>query len=121
MEAVKATAEGVITVNAKDARAFGTEAAEARLQQLNIERRNPMPHDVETLKSIIHYNFSYLGVMGSQTKIDKIKAQLLEYGIEQEKLSQLYAPIGEPINSQTPFEIAVSIAAQIIKVKNKPK
>lgn len=80
-----------------------------------------MPHDVEALKSIIHYNFTYLGVMGSETKIDKIKVQLLEYGIEQEKLNKLYAPIGEPINSQTPFEIAVSIAAQIIKVKNKSK
>jgi xanthine dehydrogenase accessory factor len=42
-----------------------------------------MPHDVEALKSIIHYNFTYLGVMGSETKIDKIKAQLLDYGIEQ--------------------------------------
>ncbi|MEP6594916.1 MAG: NAD(P)-dependent alcohol dehydrogenase [Ginsengibacter sp.] len=31
----------------QDARAFGTEAAEARLQQLNIKRRNPTPHDVE--------------------------------------------------------------------------
>jgi alcohol dehydrogenase (NADP+) len=47
MEAIKATAEGAITVTAKDVRAFGTEAAEAPLQQLNITRRNATPHDVE--------------------------------------------------------------------------
>jgi alcohol dehydrogenase (NADP+) len=46
MEAVRSSAEGT-TVTAKDARAFGTEAAEAPLQQLNIKRRNPTPHDVE--------------------------------------------------------------------------
>lgn len=47
MEAVRATAEGVITNKAKEVKAFGTEAADALLQQLNIQRRNPTPHDVE--------------------------------------------------------------------------
>src|SRR5215212_11067509 len=47
MEAVRATAEGAKTIQAKDARAFGTEAAHADLQQLNIRRRASTPHDVE--------------------------------------------------------------------------
>jgi len=47
MEAVKPTAEGVRTIQGKDTRAFGTEAANADLQQLNIKRRTPTPHDVE--------------------------------------------------------------------------
>ena len=47
MEAVKAIAEGAITIKAKEIKAFGTEAAQASLQQLNINRRNPTPHDVE--------------------------------------------------------------------------
>ena len=47
MDAIKSTAEGVITIEAKDARAFGTEAAAAPLQALTIKRRNPTPHDVE--------------------------------------------------------------------------
>lgn len=47
MEAVRATAEGATTVNANKVKAFGTEAAEAPLQQLNIKRRKPTPHDVE--------------------------------------------------------------------------
>ena len=47
MEAVRATAEGVKATNAKPVKAFGTEAATAPLQQLNIQRRTPTPHDVE--------------------------------------------------------------------------
>ena len=47
MEAVRATAEGVKAVNAKQVKAFGTEAATSPLQQLNIKRRKPTPHDVE--------------------------------------------------------------------------
>ena len=47
MEAVRATAEGAKVINAKQVKAFGTEAATAPLQQLNIQRRNATPHDVE--------------------------------------------------------------------------
>ena len=47
MEAVRTLAEGTTTVRAKEVRAFGTEAADAALQQLNIQRRKPTPHDVE--------------------------------------------------------------------------
>lgn len=46
MEAVKATAEGAITIKSKEVKAFGTEAAKAPLNQLNISRREPTPHDV---------------------------------------------------------------------------
>lgn len=47
METVRATAEGAIPIQTKEVKAFGTEAAEALLQQLNINRRNPTPQDVE--------------------------------------------------------------------------
>ena len=47
MEAVRATAEGAIAMETKQVKAFGTEAADALLQQLNIQRRNATPHDVE--------------------------------------------------------------------------
>ena len=47
MEAVRTTTKETTTFNAKQVRAYGTEAAAAALQQLNIRRRNPMPHDVE--------------------------------------------------------------------------
>jgi uncharacterized zinc-type alcohol dehydrogenase-like protein len=47
MEAVRATAEGATILKTKEVKAFGTEAADARLEQLNIQRRNPTQHDVE--------------------------------------------------------------------------
>jgi alcohol dehydrogenase (NADP+) len=47
METIKATAEATVPVRAKEARAFGTQAADAPLQQMKINRRQPTPHDVE--------------------------------------------------------------------------
>src|SRR5436853_6761395 len=47
MEAVRATAEGAIAMETKQVKAFGTEAADALLQQLNIQRRNATQHAVE--------------------------------------------------------------------------
>jgi alcohol dehydrogenase (NADP+) len=47
MEAVRTTAEGATTIKTKQVKAFGTEAATAPLQQLNIQRRKATPHDVE--------------------------------------------------------------------------
>jgi uncharacterized zinc-type alcohol dehydrogenase-like protein len=47
MEAVKAKAERATSIKAKEVKAFGTEAAETPLQQLNIQRRKATPHDVE--------------------------------------------------------------------------
>ncbi len=40
-------------------------------------------------------------------------------GIPETDLQKIYAPVGLPVNSQTPEEIVISIAAQIILIKNK--
>jgi alcohol dehydrogenase (NADP+) len=47
MEAARATAEGAVSVKTKEVKAFGTEAADAALNQLQINRRKPIRHDVE--------------------------------------------------------------------------
>lgn len=47
MEATQTKAGGTTAVESKEIKAFGTEAADAALQQLNINRRKPTPHDVE--------------------------------------------------------------------------
>ena len=47
METIRTTAEGATTASTKEVKAFGTEAAASPLQQLNIQRRKPKPHDVE--------------------------------------------------------------------------
>ena len=71
------------------------------------------------LRSLIDKDFKYLGVLGSQSKMDKLFEEWRKDNLTEEKLNKLFAPIGVPINSQTPEEIAISIAAEIISVKNK--
>ena len=74
--------------------------------------------DADTLKALAGKTFAYLGVLGSKSKIDKMFTQLAAEGIDERWLNTLYAPIGLPIKSQTPEEIAVSIAGEMIRAKN---
>ena len=57
--------------------------------------------------------------MGTKVKIKKIFSEIRKEGISGELLKKVRAPIGLDINSDTPEEIAVSIAAEIIKEKNR--
>ncbi|MCF6361637.1 MAG: XdhC family protein [Cyclobacteriaceae bacterium] len=70
------------------------------------------------LKSLLKGNYKYLGMMGSQAKIDTLFKELIEEGISNKRLEKVHAPIGLPINSKTPNEIAISILGQIIQIKN---
>jgi xanthine dehydrogenase accessory factor len=70
------------------------------------------------LRCLMNKPFKYLGVLGSQAKINKMFTDYKEEGINQELLNRMHAPIGMPVKSQTPEEIAISIAAEIIQVKN---
>lgn len=71
------------------------------------------------LKVLLHKEFKYLGLLGSRSKIEKMFDDYRKEGIDEKALQRIHSPIGLPIKSQTPEEIAVSIAAEIIKVKNQ--
>ncbi|MFX0181770.1 MAG: XdhC family protein [Candidatus Hodarchaeota archaeon] len=60
----------------------------------------------------------YLGMIGSKRKVKEIFSRLKAQGVNSFQLDKVHAPIGIPIGSQTPEEIAVSIAAEIIKIRN---
>ncbi|GAB3989119.1 hypothetical protein GCM10028807_13330 [Spirosoma daeguense] len=70
------------------------------------------------IRALLGKQVKYIGLLGSKAKIGKLFSQYRSEGITPEVLQQIHAPIGIPINSQTPDEIAVSIAAEIIRVKN---
>jgi xanthine dehydrogenase accessory factor len=70
------------------------------------------------LRTLMEKPFKYLGVLGSQAKINKMFTDYRAEGISQTLLDKLHAPVGMPVKSQTPEEIAISIAAEIIQVKN---
>jgi len=74
--------------------------------------------DEIVIRKLIGKNFKYFGVLGSRAKMATLLRDLRNEGFDAEKLNQIHTPIGLPINSQTPEEIAVSIAAEIIAVKN---
>jgi xanthine dehydrogenase accessory factor len=71
------------------------------------------------LRAIMHNRYRYLGVLGSRKKIEKMFNDYRNEGISDETLKAIHAPIGIPIKSETPEEIAVSIAAEIIKVRKE--
>ena len=74
--------------------------------------------DEIVIRSLIDKNFKYFGVLGSLAKMKVLLKKLKKEGFPQEKLAEIHTPIGLPINSHTPQEIAVSIAAEIIATKN---
>lgn len=71
------------------------------------------------LRALIEKDFKYLGILGSQSKMEKMFEEWRKDKLPEEKLAKIFAPVGIPINSQTPDEIAISIAAEIISVKNR--
>lgn len=75
--------------------------------------------DKLVLRQIINNNYQYIGLLGSQQKIDTLFIELKHEGFTEEQLQKIFTPIGLSINSKTTQEIAVSIAAEIIKEKNK--
>lgn len=74
--------------------------------------------DEIVIRKLIDKQFKYFGVLGSRAKMKTLLRSLENEGIPAGKLSQIRTPIGLQINSHTPEEIAVSIAAEIILVKN---
>jgi len=76
--------------------------------------------DGVVLRQLINTKFRYLGVLGSQAKIEKMWSELKAEGVSEDVLNAIHAPVGIQVFSQTPEEIAVSIAAEIIREKNKP-
>jgi xanthine dehydrogenase accessory factor len=78
--------------------------------------------DEIVIRKLFDKNFKYFGVLGSRAKMKTLLKNLEKEGFDKEKLTKIRTPIGLRINSHTPEEIAVSIAAEIISVKNaKPK
>jgi xanthine dehydrogenase accessory factor len=76
--------------------------------------------DAEALKPCIGSGAAYIGLMGSKVKVATMRANFLENNwATEEEWNRIYTPIGLDIGSQTVEEIAVSIAAQLIRVRGQ--
>jgi xanthine dehydrogenase accessory factor len=76
-------------------------------------------YDGVVLEQAVKTNAHYIGMIGSKKKIHTLYQNLMRKGISKETLNKVYAPIGIKINSETPEEIAVSIVAELIKVRGE--
>lgn len=78
--------------------------------------------DLETMKVLTRRPLRYLGLMASKKKKHEVLQALREDGVTEDALSRVYCPVGLPIKAETPEEIAVSIAAEMVSVlRTEPK
>ena len=77
-------------------------------------------YDGFVLEQAVKTDARYIGMIGSKKKIRTLYQNLMKKGIPKEALDRVHAPIGLDINSETPEEIAVSILAELIKVRGEP-
>ena len=77
-------------------------------------------HDVPILYEIarIFPDSPYVGVIGSDVKGIKIKKELLNMGVSEDFLKKLRVPMGLPIGSNHPYEIAISISAELLQIRD---
>ena len=71
--------------------------------------------DVKVLEQILPLKPFYIGCMGSRKKSALTKDYLIRHGIDEKIVGMLHSPIGLDIKAETPEEIAISIAAEIIQ------
>jgi xanthine dehydrogenase accessory factor len=75
--------------------------------------------DIQGLPALLEANAAYIGVIGSKrrwlTTVKGLKAK----GVSEEKIAQVHSPMGLELNAETPEEIAVSIMAEILMIKDK--
>jgi xanthine dehydrogenase accessory factor len=106
---------------------FSTEWPETFFKHLN-----PGPYDYAVflshdpkidepgLEILLNSNIAYIGILGGKKSIEKRNNRLLEKGFSASDISKIKAPVGLRIHSSSAKEIALSILAEIIAVKNEP-
>ncbi len=75
--------------------------------------------DVPGLPALLETRAAYIGVIGSRRRWSMTVKGLVENNISPEKIAQIHSPIGLELNAETPEEIAVSIMAEIIMLRNE--
>ncbi|HVN24187.1 MAG TPA: XdhC/CoxI family protein [Syntrophorhabdales bacterium] len=76
-------------------------------------------HDALVLEQVMRRPTRYVGMIGSKRKTRMVMDYMKQRGFDEKALGSVYAPIGISINSETPQEIAVSIVAELIKVRRE--
>ena len=75
-------------------------------------------HDMDCLRRILRKPYAYAGMMGSRSRSESVRRQMREEGADAGQVAEVHMPIGLPIGSRTPEEIAVSVMAELIQIMN---
>ena len=78
-----------------------------------------MTIDVPGLPALIETPAAYIGIIGSKRRWAMTAKELTEAGITEEQLACVHSPIGLEIGAETPEEIAISIMAEVLTVRNR--
>ncbi len=73
-------------------------------------------HDHEVLRQALGTPARYIGMIGSRNKVSLVLGKLREEGFGEDQIARVHTPIGLDIGAETPAEIAVAIAAEIVAV-----
>ena len=76
-------------------------------------------HDLDAVIAALRTPVRYIGLVGSRRKKALLFKALTEAGFTDDQISRVHIPVGLPINSITPEEIAISIMAQIIQKRRE--
>ena len=77
--------------------------------------------DRACLEQILKKPYAYVGMMASRGRSALLKKQMAEDGFDRKALDEMHTPVGLSIHAETPEEIAVSIVAELIQIKNQTK
>lgn len=77
--------------------------------------------DRACLEQILKKPYAYVGMMASRGRSALLKKQMAGDGFDRKALDEMYTPVGLSIHAETPEEIAVSIVAELIQIKNQTK
>lgn len=74
-------------------------------------------NDFDVLEQGLRSDYAYVGVMGSRRKAASVNERLRNAGITEERIQAVHTPIGLSIGAVTPEEIAISVAAELIRTR----
>ncbi|MDO5028083.1 MAG: XdhC/CoxI family protein [Bacillota bacterium] len=110
----------------KDISAFIGKNPEEALADLNFSKDSTYivvatrghAQDQEVLENILRKDFKYLGNIGSKAKVHSLRKKLTAKGFSKEEIDKIHMPIGIDIDNGSVEEIAISIMAEILLIKN---
>jgi xanthine dehydrogenase accessory factor len=75
--------------------------------------------DLPILRQALPCDFPYVGAIGSEVKANRLRSDLKAAGLSSDHVQKLICPIGEGFGSNAPYEIALSIISQLLRVRDQ--